>query len=237
MLVMVLPYMLFLASRKNGRLDIMKLLRVAVLAIFFLCAAIIAGQSVFSARLKDISAGNDPSFFYRVQGPAIAGMDALFSLPLAGAGLTGEPYVEPHVIQLYARSPAYSTAWRAVSPATELVVNYFWMHWLYLGLFFGLVIAFALTSWFYALGVPSMAFCWMVWAILGQASGAYVGPTCWAVLFLTGAAAILHQRADAAGERRARPLPVQIDLQSRLEALRARPAVPGDDGPKRLTYN
>ena len=111
------------------------------------------------------------------------------------------------------------------------------MHWLYLGLFFGLVIAFALTSWFYALGVPSMAFCWMVWAILGQASGAYVGPTCWAVLFLTGAAAILHQRADAAGERRARPLPVQIDLQSRLEALRARPAVPGDDGPKRLTYN
>jgi len=237
MLVMVLPYMLFLASRKNGRLDIMKLLRVAVLAIFFLCAAIIAGQSVFSNRLKDISNGNDPSFFYRVQGPAIAGMDALWSLPLAGAGLTGEPYVEPHVIQLYARSPAYSTAWRAVSPSTELVVNYFWMHWLYLGLFCGLVITFALTGWFYALGVPSMAFCWMVWAILGQASGAYVGPTCWAVLFLTGAAAILHQRADATAERRPRPLPVQTDLQSRLEVLRQRPAMAGADGPKRLTHS
>ncbi|MBS0223170.1 MAG: hypothetical protein JSR91_20765 [Proteobacteria bacterium] len=235
MLVMVLPYMLFLASRKNGRLDIMKLLRVAVLAVALLCAAIIAGQSVFSNRLKDISNGNDPSFFYRVQGPAIAGMDTLLSLPLAGAGLTGEPYVESHVIQLYARSPAYSTAWRAVSPATELVVNYFWMHWLYLGLFCGLVIAFALTSWFYALGVPSMAFCWMVWAILGQASGAYVGPTCWAVLFLTGAAAILHQRGDTAAAR-PRPTPARTDLPSRLQVLRMRTAAPRESGSPRLTH-
>jgi hypothetical protein len=37
-----------------------------------------------------------------------------------------------------------------------------------------------------------------VWAILGQASGAYVGPTCWAVLFLAGAAAVLHQRGAVA---------------------------------------
>jgi hypothetical protein len=46
--------------------------------------------------------------------------------------------------------------------------------------------------------VPSVAFCWVTWAILGQASGAYVGPTCWAVLFLAGAAAILHQRTPVA---------------------------------------
>ena len=50
------------------------------------------------------------------------------------------------------------------------------------------------TLWLWVLGVPSAAFCWMVWAILGQASGAYVGPACWAVLFLAGAAAVLHQR-------------------------------------------
>lgn len=235
MLVMVLPYMLFLASRKNGRLDFMKLFRVAILAIFFAGAFVIGGQSIFSARLKDISNGNDPSFFYRVQGPAIAGLDTLVNLPIAGAGLTGEPYIEPHVVNLYARSPAYSTAWRAVSPATELLINYFWLHWIYLGLFFGLVVAFAITSWFYALGVPSMAFCWMVWAILGQASGAYVGPTCWAVLFLTAAAAILHQRADAAAER-PRPAPLRTDLPSRLQVLRLRTAAPRGDDPRRLTH-
>ena len=62
-----------------------------------------------------------------------------------------------------------------------------------------MVIAGAITKWLRVLGVPSPAFCWMGWAILGQASGAYVGPTCWAVLFLFGAAAILHQQGKAEG--------------------------------------
>ena len=86
-----------------------------------------------------------------------------------------------------------------MSPATELLINYFWLHWIYLGLRLGrdhhggdhragCVM----------LGVPSAAFCWAAWAILGQASGAYVGPTCWAVLFLSGAAAVLHQRGVVA---------------------------------------
>ena len=55
-----------------------------------------------------------------------------------------------------------------------------------------------ITAWLRVLGVPSVAFCWGTWAILGQASGAYVGLTCWAVLFLAGVAAILHQRTHVA---------------------------------------
>jgi hypothetical protein len=51
------------------------------------------------------------------------------------------------------------------------------------------------------LGIPSIAFCWIVWSIMGQASGAYVGPLCWAVMFLSGAAAVLQQRAVALKER------------------------------------
>src|SRR5260370_21349810 len=69
------------------------------------------------------------------------------------------------------------------------------MHWVYLGLFWGLAVMAGLTYWLVVLRVPSPAFCWMVWAILGQSSGAYVGPTCSAVLFLAGAAALLHQRS------------------------------------------
>jgi hypothetical protein len=53
-----------------------------------------------------------------------------------------------------------------------------------------------------AIGIPSPAFRWMAWAILGQASGAYVGPTCWAVLFFAGAAAVLHQRNETQDGRR-----------------------------------
>ena len=44
----------------------------------------------------------------------------------------------------------------------------------------------------------------MAWAILGQASGAYVGPTCWAVMFLAGAATILHERKETPPRGRVR---------------------------------
>jgi hypothetical protein len=70
------------------------------------------------------------------------------------------------------------------------------LHWIYLGIVWGLIITAAMTISFSVLGVPSAAFCWLAWAILGQASGAYVGPTCWAVMFLAGAAAVLHQRSE-----------------------------------------
>src|SRR4029450_3251410 len=122
----------------------------------------------------------------------------------AGAGLAGEPVIEKEITNVYLRSPFYSANWRVVSPATELVINYFWEHWIYLGLVWGLITMSALTVWLRTLGVPSVAFCWVVWPTLGQASGAYVGPTCWAVLLLAGAAAVLHQRPQPQEDFRGR---------------------------------
>jgi hypothetical protein len=170
--------------------------------VIFLGAFIVLSKSLFPVRLEEATSGNDPSFFYRVRGPALAGVDILSSYPIAGAGLTGEPFIENRVVDLYLRSPAYSANWQVVKPSTELLINYFWLHWIYFGLIWGLILAGAVTAWLSAIGIPSPAFCWVVWAILGQASGAYVGPTCWAVLFLAGAAAILHQRGEPQSERR-----------------------------------
>ena len=220
MLVLTLPYMLFLASRKSGRLDVGRLLLVTLGALIFLGAFVVLGKSLFPARLEEVTSGNDPSFFYRVRGPALAGIDIMTSYPIAGAGLTGEPFIENKVTNLYLRSPGYSAGWQVVSPATELLINYFWLHWIYLGLIWGLILAAAVTAWLVAIGVPSPAFCWMVWAILGQASGAYVGPTCWAVLFLAGAAAVLHQRREPQDERRrVVAAPALLGLSARLANL------------------
>ena len=196
MLLLMLPYMLFLASRRRGRLDPARFMVVACVALLFLGAFVVLAQSLFPVRLEEITSGNDPSFFYRVRGPALAGLQTMAHYPFAGAGLTGEPFIENDVTNFYVRSAGYSAGWQAVSPATELLINYFWLHWIYLGVVWGLIIIAALTVWLRVLGVPSPAFCWMAWAILGQASGAYVGPTCWAVLFLAGAAAVLHQRSE-----------------------------------------
>jgi hypothetical protein len=170
--------------------------------------------TLFPERLEAITSGNDPSFFYRVQGPAIAALHIMAHYPFAGAGLTGEPFIEGEITNLYLRSSYYSAGWQVVTPATELLINYFWLHWIYLGLVWGVVMLAAVSKWLRMLGVPSVAFCWMVWAILGQASGAYVGPTCWAVMFLAGAAAILHQRGAA--RRAGQPWTLQMSSPRRV---------------------
>jgi hypothetical protein len=202
MLILIMPYMLFLASRRHGRLDPGRLMLVACLSLVFLVAFVVLAMVLFPVRLEEALSGNDPSFFYRVRGPALAAREILTQYPFAGAGLTGEPFIEERVTNLYLRSPAYSAHWQVVTPSTELLINYLWLHWIYLGLVWGAIITAAVTIWLRVLGVPSVAFCWMAWAILGQASGAYVGPTCWAVMFLCAAAAVLHQREDQPAYRR-----------------------------------
>jgi len=51
-----------------------------------------------------------------------------------------------------------------------------------------------LTGWLKLLGVPNVLFCWAVWIVLGQASGAYVSPKTWTVLLLAAAASVLNRR-------------------------------------------
>jgi hypothetical protein len=207
MLVLLLPYLLFLGSRRNGRIDVTRFLVVAMVAALMALMALVLAKTLFAERLQSVTSGNDPSFFYRVQGPALAGLDIMGRYPVTGAGLTGEPFIEREITNLYLRSPYYSAGWQVVSPSTELLINYFWLHWIYLGFVWGVAMIAVLSGWLRILGVPSLGFCWMTWAILGQASGAYVGPTCWAVLFLAGAASILHQATPATAAARWRPVP------------------------------
>jgi hypothetical protein len=219
LLLLVLPYLLFLVSRQHGRLNVRRFLQVAIVAMFCGGAALLLGPVLFKERFDDIRYGNDPSFFYRVEGPALAARTAIRLHPVAGAGLTGEPFIELPVLSAYSSSRSYSAHWGKAAAKSELLINYFWLHWIYLGVVFGLLMAVLLSSWLVTLGVPSVGFCWVVWAILGQASGAYVGPTCWAVMFLAGAAAILNQR-PAPTHRRVRPVRMPVaGLPARLEQI------------------
>ena len=225
LLLLLLPYMLFLVSRRNGRLDVGRFILVALGAFVFVIAFVFLAQTLFPHRLEAVTSGNDPSFFYRVQGPALSGIEIMSRYPIAGAGLTGEPFIERLITNLYVRSKYYSAGWQVVSPATELLINYFWLHWIYFGLVWGVVIVAGVTVWLRVLGVTSVAFCWMSWAILGQASGAYVGPTCWAVMFMAGAATILHERREAPPGRRHRQRAWQVPLVTARALLHARPAI------------
>jgi hypothetical protein len=111
------------------------------------------------------------------------------------------------VLTVYMNSGSFSSAWR-IPKIGDVLTNYFWLHWIYLGLVWGVAVVVGLCWWLRKLGTPSILFCWIVWIILGQASGSYVGPKTWAVLLIAAAAAILSGRETAVAEPRAvqRPL-------------------------------
>ena len=92
--------------------------------------------TLFSQRLEAVTSGNDPSFFYRVQGPALAGCTSS-ALPDRRRRADGRALRRREITNLYLRSPYYSAGWQIVSPATELLINYFWLHWIYLGFLWG----------------------------------------------------------------------------------------------------
>jgi hypothetical protein len=109
--------------------------------------------------------------------------EVLKTYPWAGAGLTGEPFLGDLVATTFMKSSMYSAAW-GFSKAAEVLTNYFWLHWIYLGLVWGIATLAALSLWLRVIGAPSVLFCWGVWVIFGQASGAYVGPKTWVVLLM-----------------------------------------------------
>lgn len=191
MMLLYVPYQ-FLAGRAwtptAVRMAILGVLGAAVVVFFF-----VLGSSVFSNRVAQMAEGADASTFYRVQGPALVAADVAQKYPFAGVGLTGEGFISDEVLNVYRSSPEFSPSWE-FDQTFEVLTNYFWLHWIYFGLVFGLAVFIALSIWIRTLGVPGLWFCWLVWAILGQASGAYVGPKTWAVLFLAAAASILAQR-------------------------------------------
>jgi hypothetical protein len=163
----------------------------ACIVIVIATAAI--GSSLFAARLSRIAIGADPSFFAREIGPFKVAMDVIQHHPIAGAGVTGEEFIAERVQRIYYGSRGF-TGNMPLSEAAHLITNYFWTHWIYLGVVFGTLAIVVVTAWLKVLRTPSPLFCWTVWVLFGQASGGYVTPKTWTVLLLAAALAILHER-------------------------------------------
>jgi len=171
----------------------MRLVALPALALFLLGVGLWAGASLFAERLDAVLLGSDPSFFYREIGPALTALATIAKHPFTGIGLTGEEYLGNDIVAIYMSSPAFSPDW-ATDDVAHIITNYFWSHWIYFGLGWGLALV-AAFSWFLKrLDVPSVTFCWVAWIVFGQSMGAYVSPRTWSVMFLASVIAILSKR-------------------------------------------
>jgi hypothetical protein len=213
----LVPYQLFLRSKLANAGTPRSQTMFAVTAIAFSAVAIAAvaftAVKFFGERVDQVASGSDPSFFFRVIGPAVVAIDTVINHPIAGIGLTGEELIEERVRHIYTTSANFSPEWD-FTKASEVLNNYFWLHWIYLGLFWGVVLLSAVTWLIILLRAPSVLFCWSIWAIFGQAAGAYVSPKTWTVMLLSVAISIMAVRrpllAVSPGHRswHGRPLPV-----------------------------
>ena len=207
-LVLVLPYIMILEPwrAKTPRREIMvgRLAGIAVLGVVLGVVTMVAMSHLFAARLEEVSSDSDPSFFYRVIGPFLVALDVMVRHPFTGAGLTGEEFIADRVIHVYYASPSFSPHWTFDTTASVLT-NYFWLHWIYLGPLWGVAVIAVLSIWLRTLGAANIAACWIAWAVLGQASGAYVSPKTWTVLLLVAAASVLHRRQGEIAFQARRP--------------------------------
>ena len=198
MLLLATPYWMFLAggARRTSPTRLAGAIAVSGLVVL---VAYVGGQVLFAARLHDLQSGKDASFFYRFTGPMLVAIDMFKHHPWAGSGLTGEPYIADRVLDLFMNSASFQSAWR-IPKVADVLTNYFWLHWIYLGAVWGVVVLVALTAWLRLLGAASIVYCWAVWTVLGQASGSYVGPKTWAVFLIAAATSILVTRPGAQAE-------------------------------------
>lgn len=111
-------------------------------------------------------------------------------------------------------SPSFQAAWR-ISRIGDVLTNYFWLHWIYLGLVLGVLSVVAISAWLRLLGTQSVLYSCATWLILGQASGSYVGPKTWSALLIEGAASILRvgTRQHGPAAMRSRPSALRAQLR------------------------
>ncbi|MBS0220303.1 MAG: hypothetical protein JSR91_06135 [Proteobacteria bacterium] len=206
MLLLAIPYVIFLSggARRNspGRL-----IGAAVASAIVLLIAVVLGQTIFAERIHQLQSGQDASFFYRFTGPMLVAFDMFRHHPWAGSGLTGETYIAERVLTVFNNSAQFSSAWR-IPKVADVLTNYFWTHWIYLGAVWGTITLIGISWWLRVLGATSILYCWAVWAILGQASGSYVGPKTWAVLLIAAACSVMVAQPERETQPASRPYPL-----------------------------
>ena len=145
-LALVVPYTVFLAPREmyGGRMhyNATRGLIAIGLSAGIVAAAVPLALTLYAERLELITSGGDPSFFSRVIAPYQAAMAVLAQHPVAGAGLTAWEFIEPTLHQIYDTTAVLTAGW-SFDKASSAITNFFWLHWIFLGLFWGSVLLIA----------------------------------------------------------------------------------------------
>ena len=104
MLLLIVPYMLFLASRRAGRLDVGRLLMVACIAVVFFGAFVVLAAVAVSGAARSGHVGRRSQLLLPGARTRAGRPRRYARYPFAGAGLSGDPFIENEITNVYLRS-------------------------------------------------------------------------------------------------------------------------------------
>lgn len=188
-LVLLVPISLIIAVLLEGnglshflkRMTIRKFLLYFVFMLLMLGTLTVAVTTVLSGRITAMIEG-EGSTIVRIVAPPLITFDVLKEYPMWGAGITGKEMVADKVF--YRLTNDFGLTYITdIEQATNMVTNAFWLHWIYLGLFGGILMIWAIYRLMKVFGVRHYLYCFLLFAIFGQTMGGYVGLKVWTIIF------------------------------------------------------
>jgi hypothetical protein len=175
------------------------LLRLALLAAAFAAitlystaVAVTGGEGLFAVVARHAQTG---SFFGRTVAPFLTAVRVVMQLPFNGVGVGFEQGALQEILVVWSRAGALARfPWFSDSPAKDLITSSFWWHWIFFGLFGGLL--FLALTWQYLkqLGVRRVALVLASTGLSWMTIGGYVDPRSWGILYILAACSRIQEQ-------------------------------------------
>jgi hypothetical protein len=176
-----------------------------VFVFFVLLLIFVIQMTLLASRFAVMASGKaDASTIIRVIAPPLITFDVLKEYPMWGAGITGKEMVADKAF-FRLRMGFGLTFIKDTKQATNMVGNIFWLHWIYFGLFGGILMVWAIYLLMKVLRVKHYLYCLFLILIFSQTMGGYVSVKTWTFfigIFLTSVLMTTERRYGTFKEQR-----------------------------------
>ncbi|MCK1328235.1 hypothetical protein IVB57_07480 [Bradyrhizobium sp. CW9] len=173
-----------------------------------IATTLVSSFVLVSIAIEFLPRGIAPEFVYgdsvygRLVAPRLVTQAVLATDPFTGTGLGNQDALFSITLPIYASSRlAFAGGYTETLSARSLVTNSFFLHWIYLGILFGLVTAFGYIKLLRSIQITSVPYVIAAVSMIWFSIGGYVTVQCWSLFFLFAAAA-RYRDAELRSSRR-----------------------------------
>jgi len=161
-----------------------------------IATALVGAFILVGVIIELLPRGLAPEFVYgdsvygRLIAPRLVTQAILTDSPIAGIGLGNQDTLFAATLPVYLSNRlAFTGGYLEASSARSLITNSFFLHWIYLGIVFGLIAATGYVRLLRSIQIQSVSYVVATVSIIWFSIGGYVTVQCWTLFFLFATAA------------------------------------------------